>query len=53
MTSVKKGEKEIDFLRDTWVLGRDAVPECGNFRIKTKMAVGIQGNVFASLKTKY
>lgn len=31
---------------------RDAVPECGNFRRKAKMAVGVQENLFASPKTK-
>lgn len=43
----------MDFLKDAGGLVREAVPECGNFRIKTKIAVGIHANVFASLKSKY
>jgi len=31
----------------------EALQEGGNFRIKTKMAVGIHANMFASLKSKY
>lgn len=43
----------MDFFKDAGALLREAVPECGNFRIKTEMAVGIYANVFSSLKSKY
>lgn len=43
----------MDFLKDARELVRESVPECRNFGIKTKMAVGIHASMFASLKSKH
>lgn len=45
--------KRDGILKRSGSVSEGGCTKCGNFGIKTKMAVGTHANVFASLKSKY